>query len=314
MQAVRLINVSESCSVEFIICPLFEVVNDLSHWRGYNISEWRSGKMKKWQWYFTPFSQSSKNSEGIFETVVINDGSIEDIVDDMLSIFLLHVMPIFEKAIDFESMFIEVKKLELLLYGEETSSVFDNRRYWWYIKKGDYKKAIQCLQFVITEAQPISKEKFTKLGWIKTSEKQLCQYKLKLELVKSKNHEHTRLDIISRENIDADFRKQLVSGDIIIKDYETPTYIRRMIRDLEKHLKLAEDENSRWSKELKEIEAMHISGEEIQQEKISQMQRVIELLSIPDTDYFLQVIANNETKSHDYLNSPSKFNRRVRHF
>ena len=63
------------------------------------------------------------------------------------------------------------------------------------------------------------------------------------------------------------------------------------------------DDNSPESKELmiREIEyADSVSG------YIAGCHKEIELLSIPDTAYFQKYIAENETKSLEYLKAPSK--------
>jgi len=307
VQALRLEKYGQSCTIEFGMWPVADGAVDFSYWRGRNLAEWRKGKLKRWYWQFIPSTIIHTNRDGELETIVFNDGNFEDIVDDMLSVFLLNIMPVFEKATNFKLAFDEVKKLDLFMYGEKSAEIFDNRRYWWYIILGDYERAIRGIEFVIQEIQSNSDIKnFTRLNQIADAEKRLHHYKLKHELA-SKDYEQTKLDILARDDVDAEFKEQLVTDDELIKPYETLTYIRRQIRNSEKELKQVEDVNSSSSKELEEIEVIHVEKEKKLQEKVDQMRKEIELLSIPDVEYFTRIIAKDEAEARECLSNPSKY-------
>jgi len=307
VQAVRLQKTKYDCTVEFGIWPLFDVIDDLSNWRGYEISKLRDGQMKGWDWQFTPFTEHSADENQVMKTIVVNDGSVEDIVKDMLSVFIKHVLPLFEKATEFRAASKIVREHEYSVYGKELSEISDKRRYWWYILVGDYEKAIQGIKAVISELQPSNSSRFTKASMIETSKKELSIFKLKYELVRSSNYEKTKADMLSREGVDAEFIECLLSNERVLRDYETTSYIRHQIRDLEKHLKQAENHESPWSKELDEIEALHIAKEKNLLEKVMQLQKEMNLLYARDIEYFQRIIEKNEAKSREYFNNPSVF-------
>ena len=313
VQAVRLQKTKFDCTVEFGIWPLSDVIDDLSYWRGYDISKLRDGQMKGWAWELSPSTQYSKDERGMMNTIVFNDGSIEDIVEDMLSVFVKYILPLFEEATEFKNAMKIIKEYETSVYGEKSSEISDRRRYWWYILIGEYEEAVQRLNSLIEEAKSAMETKSNQYGrdkWIAESEKRLGLYKLKYEIVKSSDYKKTIMEVISGDCVDADVREQLLSNERFIKDYETMPYIQRQIRDTTRHLKQAEDADSAWSKELNKIEALYISGVRVVQNRISQMSDELALLLVRDIEYFQKIITENEAKSREYFSNPGKLKRK----
>jgi len=307
VQVIRLDKSADSCTIEFNIWPLSEGIVDLSSWRGYNISELRSGKVRGRHWQFEKFSQYAKNRQGIYETLVADDGDIEDIVDDMLLVITSCVVPIFEKAIDCNSALEEIKKHDIYVYGEKIAAVYDSRRHWWYIKIGNYEKAMQGLTSIIEQHQSAldtNLKKFDRLVQIEVRREYIDYYTLQYELAKSNDPVQTRLDMLSNENLPQRFREHLLSeGWEIAFSVGNPSIAKRQIRDFERALKELMDENSSYSKEL--IDTWRKCKERAD-ESIEQYSNLVKLLSIPDRAYFHKIISQNELQSQEYFASPSK--------
>ena len=302
VQTLMLHRTETDCTVDFAIYPLCLSINDL-HCEGYNISQLREGKMKGWDWNFIPSSLYHQNKEGTYETIIFNDGSVDDIVENMLSIVVAHVIPIFEKGVDCKSALDELKNYEVRVYGKELFTVNSSASYWMYIKIGDYEKAILYLRERIAERQA---NPYERNEVIKNNRKRLNIANLEYELVTSKNYQQVKLDILSRNEVDEDFKKHLSVSDMVYTNAKFTGFVsslQQMIPTLENEIKQLEDANSSMAAALKVKEIEHAQKAI---KDINSFSEQIELLSIPDIDYFQKLISEQEASSLEYLKHPNK--------
>lgn len=149
VQTICLVKNRYDCSIGFDILPLSIGLTHLDI-DGYSISMYREGVLKGWDWKFEP-SEMYTNGKHI----VFNDGSIEDIVDSMLSIVKAKVIPIFSRAIDCKSALTELEKHEREVYGEIQFTKVSQCTYLTYIKLKEYKNAYEFLARQITSEEEV---------------------------------------------------------------------------------------------------------------------------------------------------------------
>ena len=147
VQTICLVKNRYECSIGFDIVPLSLGLTHLDI-DGYSISMYREGVLKGWDWRFEP-SEMYTNGKHI----VFNDGSIDDIVDSMLSVVKSRVIPIFSRAIDCQSALTELEKHEREVYGEVLFTSVRNSAYLTYLKRSEYENAYAFLARKIASAE-----------------------------------------------------------------------------------------------------------------------------------------------------------------
>jgi len=302
LQMLMLRRTETDCTVDFAIQPLVLPIDSLSC-EGYNISQLRKGSMKEWDWVFEPSTLRRQNSGGAYETIVFNDGSIIDIINDMLSVVVSHVIPIFGKGIDCESALNEISNYEASEYDAKTCAAYNAGRYMWYIKLGDYEKAILGLNVILKQ---LHYNEYSRLHQRRIRERRLQCIRLDHEIGMSDNYEKTKLEVLSRENVDTDYKNNLLSRDIYFKNYKTSrfsTIAMNNISMLDYEIAQLMKDNSAMSSDLKKLES---EVETRRCQKIDYYTNLIERLSVPDTDYISGLVARNESESLAFLNQPTK--------
>jgi len=257
--------------------------------------------MKGWDWCFEPSSLYHQNSAGDFETIVFNDGSINDIIEGMLSVVVPHVMPIFEKGIDCKSALDEVKNYEASVFDEKTCMINDSRRYWWYIKIGDYVTAIKGISAILDD---MSFNIYSRQNQVGIREKRLQYIKLDYEIGMSDDYRQTKKTVLSREDIDSEYKRTLLSRDMFFENYKLsrfPSMAMNDITKLKNEIEQLMDTSSPLSKDLRIQETEH---EKRKHPKVNFFSNLIDKLSIPDVGYFQNLIAQNEAISYEYLKHP----------
>ena len=306
LQTLMLRTKGINCSVDFNILPLSLGITDL-YCEGYSISILREGRIKNWDWTFEPSLVYHQNEEGVFEPIVFNDGTIENIVEDMTIIVKNKVIPIFERGIDCRTALEELEGFEEAVYGKRLFIPISRSSYLTFLKTGNYKKASQYLHEVI---QKKSCNHYERIRVIREKEKRLKIAKAECELITSSDYFKTKADIQSRNDLDKEFRKNLVRSDMFYQNAKNTGHLQRLldaIPILENDIRQLNNVNSAMAKELKEKEFEH--SNKVNKE-IEPILEEIKLLSIPDTGYFQKLITDNEVKSLEYLKYPSKRIRR----
>ena len=302
VQTIMLKKTHYNCSIHFTILPLVLEISDL-YCEGHDIYELRNGKMRKRPWEFVPSKLGAKNAEGEQEEISFNEGSIESIVDSMLSIVVSHVIPLFEKGVDCKSAIEEINKYGIAVYGEELAESYDHGRYWWYIKIGDYKKAIECLQKSIKR---IRFNPYEKIWQLKLKNETLVNLKLENERTFSAAQQ-VNLNLLSCNKTNEKVKEQFLNHIEHTKKSNVKLIVlQQRILELEHEIEQLKDPNSLLSKELKDQE---VEYEGRIRKAVEPLQKLIDLLSIPDIEYFKKVIEEKEAKSLEYLKAPSKYKR-----
>jgi len=302
LQSVMIKETRFGCSVVFNITPLAWVIEDL-HIDGYNISELRNGKMKGWDWEFRPSSHSSKNANGEHDTIILSDGSKNDIATKMLSIVISFVIPFFERAVDSASALDALERYEALIsYTDSFCALNKYSKYWMYLKVQDYKKAIQYLKEVIEQNKAaLNYKQFDRHIKITQTENAIKYYQQQYELAVSEDPHQMRRDMLSNANINDNIKSKLLSDAWeMIFSIRYPSVAQRQKKAFERELKKLKNADSPHSKELNTMEANYNRRGH---ESIEKCNRLIELLSIPDVSYFQNLIMENESKSRQYLNN-----------
>ena len=300
IQTLMLVRTDSSCTVEFDITPLALGIEDLNFESFYSISRSREGNMKGWDWQFVASSLHKQNVKGDYETIVFNDGSIDNIVENMLKVTISHIIPIFEKGIDCKSALDVLRNYELITYGKELYKAKTYGVYLTYIKIGNYDKAISYLRENI---QKMLDNPYDIKLLLDIKQQHLNIAKLKYELVTSENFQLKKNDILVRDDVDEDFKKQLILSDTIYKakPADFVSSLESMISMFENEIEQLLDVNSSMTIELKVKEIEHSNK---MKNEIEYCYYQIELLSIPDVEYFQKLISENEARSISYLLNP----------
>ena len=303
VQTITLVERQPTYTVSFSIMPLFWGINSISN-EGYLINQLRKGKMKR-QWEFHSSSPLQYNDDEEYLPIVSESQYVEQMVNCMLSIIISDVVPFFERAIDCKTALDEIRKFETYLYGNEYAEKNEASNYLWHIKLGNYDKALKAIRGIMKHQQASGEtEQLDRHYWIKSTEQLIARYKLQYELATSDDVQQSRLDMLLREDITNNFREHLLSdGWEMIFSIKNPSVAKKQIKELENDLALLMDENSPRSKELMELE---ISKKKARAGIDEQYSKLIELLTIPDTEYFHKHIKEQEAKSLEYLNSIGK--------
>ena len=220
VQMMMLDNWDSRYTVNYGVQPLCLGLTSLE-FDGRTIHEYRKGDFdighREWEVFCHFAGEKASNEE------------LGKYVDEMLSIVHSHVMPYFERRVDWQSWLNQFYKRD----GTEYDA-------WIEIKVGNYEKAIPTIQ------------------------KQLE-------------------------------RKQAVL-QIYYADPDDPYGLKKMIKN-----KIIKE------KDFDLILEKHIASENEVRKDIEKLTRYIKLLSIPDTEYFDKIFAENETKSREYLSNPRKY-------
>jgi len=303
LQSVMLKKTRYDCSIGFSILPLSYGIEDLFI-EGHCISQLRRGVMKGWNWRFETSSLYRQCKNGDYETIYFNDGCADDIVSDMLSIVSTNVMPIFEKGVDCASAIEELRKYESSVYDDKHYAMLDNGRYLWYIKIGDYVKAACRLEAIIEQQHC---DGYDRLVQTILREKRIRYLRLDHEIGMSDDFQKTKYEVLSREGIDPEYKEQLLSRDMFFAYYKqsrSAAVFTREISKLNQELGQLSDDHSSLSIE---IEKQRVETEMRRQPKIEHYKNLLERLRVPDTVYLEALISNNEKKSMEFLNNPSKY-------
>lgn len=122
VQMIMLSNWDSDYTVEYDVYPLCLEIQDL-YVAGPAIHEYREGNFqnnfKRWGTWPCPFTREKPSNE-----------VLEEYVEEMLSIVQSHLMPFFEKVVDWESWYEYISKKNA-----------GNHGVWVYIKLGDYETA-----------------------------------------------------------------------------------------------------------------------------------------------------------------------------
>jgi len=147
-----LYNIDTSYTIAFDVCPLCLGVNDL-YCEDVGIQQFRKNNPHNEGWYNQSFFTGQK----------LSDEEAEIVVDEMLSIVFSHVMPMFERIIDWESWLNDVYRQRVNIGRWEVN-----------IKIGNYGEAILILQEQIERIQnnllnrdPDYIEKYIREGYVK---------------------------------------------------------------------------------------------------------------------------------------------------
>ena len=147
IQTIMLTKDRYDCSIGFDIMPLSLGISHLDV-DGNNISQFREGLLKGWDWKFEPMELYYEKGH-----IVFNDGSVEDIVKNMLSIVESKVLPIFERAINCKSALAEQEKHEIEVFGKIMFTEVNQYTYLTYLKLGEYEKASAFLARRIAQSE-----------------------------------------------------------------------------------------------------------------------------------------------------------------
>jgi hypothetical protein len=302
LQTIMLRPTPYSCSVDFNILPLAIGIEDL-YCDGYSISMLREGNMKGHDWVFEPTSLYQQNNERVYETLAFDDGSEKDIAENMLSIVAAYVINIFANGIDCKSALAELKKYEISIYGKKLFIANSYSAFLMNIKIGNFDEAISYLKARIEERRT---NPYNRFDIIEKKRKALNIAKLKNELVISNDYKQTINDILSRVEVDEEFKQSLLSwGEIFAnaKFTEFAISLRERIPMLEKEIEQLIDVKSKLSADLAVKEWKYANKVSVE---INNFSEQIKLLSKPDVTYFQKLMAENEAKSLEYLKHPSR--------
>jgi len=290
VQVLMLRNQDTDYTIDFAIWPLCLGVSDL-YCEGQGIDEFRKSGFQNENYKY--WEIKSPLTDQRHSTRIL-----EKYVDEMLAIVISHVMPVFEKINSWDLWFDDLDKKGV------------RHGYLSYVKAGDFEKAISSINVIIQENLSAHKNydvgKYERSNYIKAMEKELSRFKLKYELVTSANYSQTRAEILSRNDVDPEIKKLLLCDDAI-KHYETTSYLKLHISHYTRDLTKIMNPNSQFSKE---IETLYLSGIEStnsMRERISEYKKIIELLSIPDINFFDNILSKNEAKALEYLDNPRQY-------
>jgi len=150
IQTIMLTNHDTDYTVHFYARPLYLGIWDLSI-EGFQIHDFREKNIFDSSNYWRNFN--------IFTGLKLSDEEINSSVDEMLSIVVSHVLPIFARGADWKSSYDEMEKLRKKKYGKTPYSPRHDT-YCMHIKAGEYEKAIVIAQHFITQNESW-KERYT---------------------------------------------------------------------------------------------------------------------------------------------------------
>ena len=140
LQTLMLTNHGSEYTVCFFITPLYLGVRDL-YIEGFGIHEFREKNIfdseKRWRNF------------NIFTGLKLSDEEIDSAVSEMLSIVVSHVLPTFERGVDWKSGYDEMRIVEKQIFGKRPYSPHHGS-YYKHIKAGEYEEAIADAQHFIS--------------------------------------------------------------------------------------------------------------------------------------------------------------------
>jgi len=140
LQTLMLINHGTEYTVGFHIYPLYLGIWDL-YIEGFGIHELREKNIfdseKRWRNF------------NIFTGVKLSDEEVNSAVDEMISLVVSHVLPIFERGKDWKSGYDEMEMFKKRIYGNKLYPPGESR-YYMYLKAKKYEKATAIAQYFVT--------------------------------------------------------------------------------------------------------------------------------------------------------------------
>ena len=216
IQTLMLKNTRFDCTIEFNILPLSLLIDNL-YCEGYSIAMLREQEMRGRSWRYHPSLLYDIGLKEKHRELHFNDGTKEDIVQNMMLIVLERVIPIFERVDNCVSALQECVKFEEAVYGK-VIFIPNNSTYFTHLKTENYDEASLYIAALI-----------------KGSEMAIA------------------------ENI----------------------------ADFERHGKFEQRDSYKAKKE----------------QEVEKLKEELHRLLIPDADFFRKLVAENETKSLEYLQS-----------
>ena len=303
VQTLMLVNVDSDYTVAFGIYPLFLGFDDLCEvMDGPGVHDFRQGNFQNQDKYWT--------IRNTLYGIRLSDEELEKyVVDEMLSLAMLHVIPMFERGTDWKSGTDEINNYWEAVHGNVLRSSY-HENFFLYIKAGEYEKAIPPVQKLIKQRQF---NPYCRLNQIKIREQHLQNLKLDHELGMSDNYQQTKLDILSREDVSSLYKEELTSRELFFETYNTPLELSKtpfasialqLISNVEGELEQLKDIDSPLSKSIK---AREMDYTENSRKIIERYNDLLMRLSIPDVEYFDNLFAENEAKAREYLSNPRKY-------